>query len=77
MTGADPALFAEIDAAAAVVEVKSGRLHRKSERPKGSGAELFQRAAFANAMLGGRGNKTARRLLTRRRRKCPIRDKGP
>ncbi len=31
MTGADPALFAEIDTAAAVVEVNSGRLQQKSE----------------------------------------------
>ncbi len=33
MTGADPALFAEIDAAAAVVEVISGRLQQKSGQP--------------------------------------------
>jgi len=33
MTGADPALFAEIDAGAAVVEVNSGRLRTKSAKP--------------------------------------------
>ena len=33
MTGADPALFAEIDAGAAVVEVSSGRLRAKSAKP--------------------------------------------
>ena len=37
MTGADPALFAEIDTAAAVVEVNSGRLQQKS----GSRLKLF------------------------------------
>ena len=33
MTGADPVLFAEIDAGAAVVEVSSGRLRAKSAKP--------------------------------------------
>ncbi len=33
MTGADPALFAEIDAGAAMVEVSSGRLRVKSAKP--------------------------------------------
>ena len=33
MTGADPVLFAEIDAGAAMVEVSSGRLRAKSAKP--------------------------------------------
>jgi DNA replication and repair protein RecF len=33
MTGADPALFAEIDDSAAIVEVRSGRLHPTSRKP--------------------------------------------
>ena len=33
MTGADPALFAEIDGSAEVVEVSSGRLHPKTRKP--------------------------------------------
>ena len=33
MTGADPALFAEIDDSAAIVEVRSGQLHPTSRKP--------------------------------------------